>query len=69
MTEDANTDLGWPTLAFLIAIVMFGVVLVGQAPKWLIYVLVFAWWGFVLLRSFINPTTANAEKTVLDEYK
>lgn len=48
MTEKTNTDLGWPAIAFLFAIVMFGVVLVGQAPKWPIYATVLAWWGFVL---------------------
>jgi hypothetical protein len=45
MMQNANTDLGWPTIAFLLAIAMFGVVLVGQAPKWPTYVLVLAWWG------------------------
>jgi hypothetical protein len=59
MTENANTDLRWLTIAFLFAIVMFGVVLVGQAPKWPIYATVLAWWGFVLVDLFMDPTTAS----------
>ena len=62
MTENANTGLGRPAIAFLFAIVMFGVVLVGQAPKWPIYAKVLAWWGFVLVGLFMNPTTAPAPK-------
>jgi hypothetical protein len=51
MTENTQTELGWPAVAFLFAIVLFGVVLIGQAPKWPTYVSVLAWWGFVIFRT------------------
>jgi hypothetical protein len=37
MRNNANTELGWPVAAFLIAIAVFGIVLIGHAPKWPIY--------------------------------
>ena len=45
MRDNANTELGWPAVAFLFAIAVFGVVLIDHAPKWPIYVSVFVWWG------------------------
>jgi hypothetical protein len=33
MRDNANTELGWPAVAFLFAIAVFGVVLIGDAPK------------------------------------
>jgi hypothetical protein len=65
MTENTNTALGWPALAFLFAIVMFGVVLVGEAPKSPIYAAVLAWWGFVLAGLFTNLTTAPKPRSRL----
>jgi hypothetical protein len=55
MRDNANTELGWPAVAFLLAITVFGVALIGHAPKWPIYVTVLAWWGFVIMRSFMSP--------------
>jgi hypothetical protein len=51
MRNNANTELGWPAVAFLFAIAVFGVVLIGHEPKWPIYVSVLAWWGFVIYRA------------------
>ena len=51
MRDSANTALGWPAIAFLFAIVIFGVTLIGHAPKWPIYATVLVWWGFVLYRT------------------
>lgn len=51
MRDSANSDLGLPAVAFLFAIVIFGVVLIGEEPKWPIYVTVLVWWGFVLCRT------------------
>ena len=50
MRDFAKIDLGWPAVAFLFAIVLFGVVLIGHAPKWPIYATVLVWWSFVLYR-------------------
>jgi hypothetical protein len=41
-------SLGWAAVDFLFVIVVFGVVLVGHAPTWPIYVTILAWWGFVI---------------------
>ena len=51
MTDNSNTGLDWPAIAFLFAIVVFGVVLIGHEPKWPIYVSVLVWWGFVIYRA------------------
>jgi hypothetical protein len=51
MRDSTTIDLGWPAIAFLFAIVLFGVVLIGHAPKWPIYATVLVWWGFVLYRA------------------
>jgi hypothetical protein len=40
--------LGWTAVVFLFVIVVFGVVLIGHAPKWPIYVTVLIWWTFVI---------------------
>ena len=40
--------LGWPAIAFLFVIVVFGVVLISQAPKWPIYGTILAWWAFMI---------------------
>jgi hypothetical protein len=50
MGKDTHTELGWPAVASLVAIASFGVVLIGHAPTWPIYVTVLAWWAFVILR-------------------
>jgi hypothetical protein len=51
MSEDVKAELGWPTIAFLFAIVIFGVVLIGHEPKWPIYVSVLVWWAFITYRA------------------
>ncbi len=51
MRDNAKTELGWPAVAFLFVIMLFGVVLIGHAPKWPIYVTVLAWWGFVIYKA------------------
>jgi hypothetical protein len=51
MRNNVNTELGWAAVAFLFAIVVFGVVLIGHAPKWPIYVTILVWWGFVIYTS------------------
>ena len=51
MRDNANTELGWPAVAFVFAIAVFGVVLIGHEPKWPIYVSVLVWWGFVIFRA------------------
>lgn len=51
MRDTANIELGWPAVAFLFAVVVFGVVLIGHEPKWPIYVSVLVWWGFVICRA------------------
>jgi hypothetical protein len=38
----------WATVAFLFAIVVFGVVAIGHMPKWPIYVTILVWWAFVI---------------------
>jgi hypothetical protein len=48
MKDLTKIDLGWPAVAFLFAIVLFGVALIGSGPKWPIYVTILAWWGFVI---------------------
>ena len=45
MRDNTNTELGWPAVAFMFAIAVFGVVLIGHEPKWPIYVSVLVWWG------------------------
>ena len=51
MRDNANNALGWPAVAFLLAIAVFGVVLIGQEPKWPIYASVLVWWGFVIFET------------------
>ena len=41
-------SLDWAAVNFLFVIVVFGVVLVGHAPKWPIYLTILAWWAFVI---------------------
>jgi hypothetical protein len=38
----------WAAVASLFLIVLFGVVLIGHAPKWPVYVTVLVWWAFVI---------------------
>lgn len=52
MGDVTRTELGWPAIAFLFAIALFGIVLVGRAPTWPIYVTVLSWWVFVIFRIF-----------------
>jgi hypothetical protein len=48
MSDNLHSGLGWPAVAFFFAIVVFGVVLIGHAPKWPIYVTILVWWAFVI---------------------
>ena len=50
MTDSAKTGLGWAAVAFVSVIALFGIVLIGHAPKWPIYVSILVWWGFVIYR-------------------
>ena len=54
MRDNTNSELGWPAVAFMFAIAVFGVVLIGHELKWPIYVSVLVWWGFVILRATRN---------------
>lgn len=56
MSDQANTELGWPAVAFLSVIAVFGVSLIGREPKWPIYVTVLIWWGFVLYRTVMQKS-------------
>jgi hypothetical protein len=55
MRDDSKIAPGWPAIAFLLAIVIFGVVLIGHALEWPIYTSVLVWWGFVFYTTF-HPT-------------
>jgi uncharacterized membrane protein (UPF0136 family) len=49
LTRSNQRDgLGWATIASLLVIVLFGVVLIGHTPKWPIYVTILVWWTFVI---------------------
>jgi hypothetical protein len=54
MSDNAKTGLGWGAVVFLFAFVVFGVVFLGHAPKWPIYVTILVWWGFVIYRSQVR---------------
>ena len=47
MRDTTHTLSGWLSATFLVVIAVFGIVLIGHAPKWSIYVTVVAWVGFV----------------------
>ena len=51
MSDRAKTGLGWGAVALSLVIVLFGVVLIGHAPKWPIYVTILVWWGFVIFEA------------------
>jgi hypothetical protein len=46
--SNQSGSLDWAAVDFLFVIVVFGVALVGHAPKWPIYVTILAWWAFVI---------------------
>jgi hypothetical protein len=48
MSDHAKTGLGWDVVAFLLVIVLFGVVLIGHTPTWPIYLTILVWWGFII---------------------
>ena len=66
MSDNLHSELGWPAVAFLLAIVLFGVLLIGHAPTWPIYVTVS---GLVVFRNFERvhgsrcPSEANDQNT------
>jgi hypothetical protein len=51
MRDDTQAGLGWAAVAFVFVIALFGIILIGHAPKWPIYVSVLVWWGFVVYRA------------------
>lgn len=51
MRDYTKTELGWPAVAFLFVIALFGVVLIRHEPKWPIYLSIVVWWAFVIYRS------------------
>jgi hypothetical protein len=50
MRDATNIGFGWLSAIFVVVIAVFGVVLIGHAPKWPIYVTILMWLGFVLYR-------------------
>jgi hypothetical protein len=42
------TGVGWTATLFFVVILLFGIVLIGHAPKWPIYVSILVWWAFVI---------------------
>jgi len=49
-----RTGLGWDAVAFLFAIALLGVVLIGHIPKWPIYFTILVWWAFVVYTTLHN---------------
>jgi hypothetical protein len=50
MRDPATTRVGWDSVIFLVAIVLFGVIWIGHGTTWPIYSTVIAWWGYVVWR-------------------
>ena len=48
MKDDQYNGLGWPAVLFFVVILLFGIALIGHAPKWPIYVSIMIWWAFVI---------------------
>jgi hypothetical protein len=51
MRDTTKAGSGWLSAAFLVVIAVFGIVLIGHAPKWPIYVTILSWMGFVFYRA------------------
>jgi hypothetical protein len=51
MSDTAKTELGRAATLFVFVIVLFGVFLIGHMPKWPIYVIILAWWGFAIYKA------------------
>jgi hypothetical protein len=51
MSDITKIGPGWLSAIFLVAIAAFGIVLVGHAPTWPIYVTILMWVGFILYRA------------------
>jgi hypothetical protein len=51
MSDHATVGVGWDSVIFLLAIVLFGVIWIGHAPTWPIYVTILAWLGYVMWRA------------------
>jgi hypothetical protein len=43
-----RAGLAWTIVASLTAVVLFGVIFIGQMPKWPIYVTILIWWFFIV---------------------
>ena len=61
MRDSRKIELGWPAIAFLFAIVLFGVVLIGHIPTWAIYVTILTWWAFVIYTIHINHSQRHLD--------
>jgi hypothetical protein len=59
MGDVTRTELGWPAIAFVFAIALFGVVLVGRTPTWPIYVTILACGVSQFLEYSRGPTPAQ----------
>jgi hypothetical protein len=46
MKDPTKTGAEWLSATFLVVIAVFGIVLIGHAPKWPIYVTILSWNGF-----------------------
>ena len=51
MRDTTHTLSGLLSATFLVVIAVFGIVLIGYAPKWPIYVTIAVWVGFVFYRA------------------
>ena len=51
MRDTTHTLSGWLSATFLVVIAVFGIVLIGYAPKWPIYATIVVWVGFVFYRA------------------
>ncbi len=47
-----RAGLAWTVVASLTAVVLFGVIFIGQMPKWPIYVTILVWWCFIVYAIF-----------------
>lgn len=47
MRDTTHTQSEWLSATFLVVIAVFGIVLIGHAPKWPIYLTIVMWLGFV----------------------
>ncbi len=58
--------LVWTALGSLTAVVLFGVIFIGQMPKWPIYATILMWWAFILY-TFVRTNRENEAHIFRDE--